>query len=135
MKFLLKLLIRLILLAVLTFIFVVIFEHGTQNFADNAKIEAAHFVTFLKGTSLGQKYLPSAPTPTPTPVPTPAPIATSEPTATPIPRPTPLYTPTPVPTAKPSAGPPTSWQQMQGTKVGAAMDAPIGGGSTPSPSH
>src|SRR5438105_4895400 len=131
MKFLLKLIIRLILLAVLTFVFVVIFEHGTQNFADNTKLEANHFVAFLKGTSLGQKYLPPAPTPTPTPVPTPVPA----PTATPTPRATPLYTPTPVPSAKPSAGPPTSWQQMQGTKVGAAMDTPIGGGPTHPPSH
>ncbi len=125
MKFLLKLIFRLILLAALTFFFVVIYEHGTSNFGENARTEWAQLMKFVSSTSLGKKVVPA---PSPTPSPTPAPTPEAIPTATPVQQPTPLYTPTPVPTAKPSAGPPDAWKALQDTKIGEAMDTPIGGG-------
>jgi len=84
---LLALLVRFILLAVFTFGFVVLFEHGPAEYPDNAVVEWRHFVGFVQERA-GLKAPEAAPI-TPTPA---APIAPAE-----SPAPTDVSTPAPAP--------------------------------------
>lgn len=104
---------RLALLAALTFGFVVLFEYGPANYAENAKKEWTAFLAFTRGLSAESE---PAPTPQPTPESTPAPVPVPE--------------PTPEPTAAPN-GAPSAWEALQNRPIGDGMNQPING--TPAP--
>ena len=142
---LLALLLRLVLLAVFTFGFVVLFEHGTKNYLDHAKADAVvlqHWLEGKLGTGLTKSAAPVPSTPEPAPEPTltsehppapdAAPVTTSEatPNATPASTPvaTPMATPmTPPPMPSPTvaapasseepAAAPSDWQSLQNKPI------------------
>lgn len=110
---------RLVLLAAFTFVFVVLFEHGSANFGENAKKEWELFLNFTRSFSSSSAENPPAPAPEPAPVATPAP--TPEPVA---------VEPTPQPTPTPDQAP-TAWETLQNRPIGEGINQPIGG--TPAP--
>lgn len=123
MSTLIALLLRVGLLAVFTFCFVVLFEHGVQGFKDGVPVEWAAFRGFVSDQLSGKAEPTPAPTPVPTPAPTPAPVADT-------PAPTPVATPTPTPTPNPGASM-TSWQKLQSAPIGSGMDRPVGSKDQP----
>jgi hypothetical protein len=120
MTTLLALLLRLVIFAVLTFGFVVLFEHGPSNYVENIPVEFNAFKSYVSA-KLSQE---SAPAPTPTPTPTPAP--TPEPTPE-QPAPPPA---TPAPTPQPASNV-GSWQKLQSAPIGNGGDLPIGATEKP----
>jgi hypothetical protein len=82
MRSLLSFVFRLVLLAVFTFGFVVLFEHGQAKFADGAKTEWNALLFFIGSVLSRQENVPPPATTQPA-----APPATSQPAATPVPTP------------------------------------------------
>lgn len=121
MSTLLALLLRVVIFAVLTFGFVVLFEHGVDGYKAGIPAEWDALKAYVSA-----KLSPeSAPTPTPTPAPTPTP--TPEPTPE---QPTPPpATPTPTPQPASNVG---SWQKLQSAPIGNGADLPIGATEKPS---
>lgn len=109
---------RLLVLAAFVFGFVVLFEHGSANYGENAKKEWETFVAFVQEKASAS----------PQPAATPAPVATPTPAPTPVAEVPPAVVPdsTPVP-----AKPPTAWEALQNRKIGEGIDEPIG--ATPAP--
>jgi hypothetical protein len=120
---LLALILRLALLAVFTFGFVVLYEHGPANFSASAKTEwnaLRDFAASLKASDPAPQPTPEPPPPTPEP--TPAPTPEPAPTATPAPAPSVAATPAS------SIG---SWDALQKRPIGDGMDIPVAGDPPP----
>lgn len=134
---LLALFLRLVVLAIFTFGFVVLFEHGTKNYLDHAKSDAIvlqHWVEAKLRTGLTKSTTPEPPSTLERPsaaAPAVAPVATpaSTPVTTPVATPasTPEATPgtptmpssavtTPQPADAPAAAP-SDWQSLQNKPI------------------
>jgi hypothetical protein len=108
---LLALLLRLALLAVFTFGFVVLYEHGPADFSASAKKEWSALREFAASQKASDPVPPSTPElPSPTPEPTPAPA------------------PSVAPTPSSSIG---SWDALQKRPIGDGMDLPVAGDPPP----
>gem|GEM_PF-1433847 len=108
---LLALILRLVVLAVFTFGFVVLFEHGTKNYLDHAKDDAVVLQQWVEaklgsGMTKSAPPAPSSPEPSSSPEPTPAPEPSSTPEHAPAPSATPEATPLATPMATPVTPPP-----------------------------
>ncbi len=126
---LLALILRLALLAVFAFGFVVLYEHGLANFSASAKTEWSA----LRAFAARKKSSEPAPTPAATPEP---PLATPDPAAASMPEATPPAPPTPVPSVAPTPASVDAWDALQKQPMGEAMDIPVdspAGDSTPQP--
>ena len=111
---LLALLLRLVLLLVFTFGFVVLYEHGPAGFATGLATEAGKLVTdFTKGTVKTETEVRSVPAESPAPTP--------EVSATPA-EPAP-----PAPASEPNTNAPSAWKDLQSRPIGGGIDAPVGG--------
>ncbi|MFZ4683075.1 MAG: hypothetical protein ACOYMS_11275 [Terrimicrobiaceae bacterium] len=118
---LLALILRLALLAVFTFGFVVLYEHGPAHFAASAKTEWSA----LRAFAVSPKSSDPVPQSTPEPPPA-APEPTPETTPPPAPEPTPTPAPSVAPTPTSSIG---AWDALQKRPIGEGMDIPVADGA------
>jgi hypothetical protein len=79
MRFLLRFLVRLILLAMLTFGFVVLFEHGPAKFYEGAKAEWNALLFFVGSVLSREERSPAPPPGRASPTPAAAPVSTRSP--------------------------------------------------------
>lgn len=79
MRFLLRVLVRLILLAMLTFAFVVLFEHGPARFSEGAKAEWNALLFFVGSVLSREEHALARPPGRTSPTPAAAPASTSSP--------------------------------------------------------
>lgn len=132
MTTLIALVLRLALLLVFTFCFVVLYEHGTANFVANAKVEMGALKAFLakddaKAEPAPAAAAPAAPVPATAAAPAAAPAATPTPAvapaATPVAAPAPAATPAPV-AETPAALAPAAPAPVAATPVPTPTPAP-----------
>jgi hypothetical protein len=79
MRFLLRFLVRLILLSMLTFGFVVLFEHGPARLSEGAKAEWNALLFFVGSVLSREERPPARPPGRASPTPAAAPVSTSSP--------------------------------------------------------
>ena len=79
MRFLLILIVRLMLLAVFTFGFVVLFEHGPAKFSEGARTEWNALLFFAGSVLSRQEKAPGRPLSQPTSTPASSPVSTGSP--------------------------------------------------------
>ena len=118
---LLALILRLALLAVFTFGFVVLYEYGPANFSASAQTEWSALRDFAAALKASDPVPPSPlELPPPAPEPTPAPTPEHAPPSTPA--------PSVAPAPASSIG---SWEALQKRPVGDGMDIPVAGDPPP----
>jgi hypothetical protein len=126
MTSLLALLLRLVLLGVFTFGFVVLFEHGTKDYVQNVTVDAKKLQAWAEKKAGRTVDEPASPVPTPS-APEPSPVATPQqvpqPSVPPVSAPESSAPPaTPDPAAA-SSGPPAAWQDLQSKPIGGEADS------------
>ncbi|CAN5580597.1 hypothetical protein BH09VER1_BH09VER1_32320 [soil metagenome] len=108
---------RIVVFGVLTFAFVVLFEHGVAGYKEGIPVEWDALKSFVSAKLSGTPEAP-APTPTPAPVATPTPAVAEPSPEQPTPPPA-----TPPPTPAPGADI-SSWQKLQGAPIGGGAEKP-----------
>jgi len=116
---LLALVLRLALLAVFTFLFVALYEHGPADYFSSVKTEWSALRAFAKQEQTPPPALAEGAPALPTPV-----EATPNPTAPPLPAPPEI----PPPPAAPTPKPVEAWEALQKQPIGDSMNLPIPAG-------
>lgn len=122
---------RLALLAVFTFLFVALYEHGPADFSSGVKAEWSALRTFAKREQTPPPGLAEVPPATPAPTPVTEPVATPESTSAPLPSPS--ATPNPAPPVESAPKPVAAWETLQKQPMGEAMDIPVAGNANDPP--
>jgi len=118
---------RLALLAVFTFLFVALYEHGPMGFSSGVKAEWSALRAFAKREQTPPPDVVEVPSATPSPTPVTEPVPTPEST------PAPSAPPVSAPTVAPAPKPVTAWDALQKQPIGEGIDIPITGEAGDSP--